>query len=159
MFLDPRFWLAISFCIFLALVFKYIIPKIINVLDNKSKHITNEIEQARQMKEKAEQLLLEAQKYHQESMLYCQKLILDTKNATEKLLADSRNDLELELIRRTNLAKDRIKQEEEKTIRDIKSSIILAAIKIIEEKSNNLPSQSSSAIARIATIDISKMIH
>ena len=159
MFLDPRFWLAISFFIFLALMIKYIMPKIINALDNKSKHIADEIEQARQMKERAEQLLLEAKKHHQESLLYCQKLLTDTKNAAEKLLADSRNDLEQELIRRTNLAKERIKQKEEKTIIDIKIAIILAVIKIIEEKSHNLPNQSSSKIAEIATIDISKMIH
>ena len=34
MFLDPRFWLAISFFIFLALMIKYIMPKIINALEN-----------------------------------------------------------------------------------------------------------------------------
>ena len=159
MFLDPRFWLAISFLIFLTLLIKYIVPKIITALDNKSKQIANDIEQAKQIKEKAEELLLKTKQYHQESLLYCKKLIDKTKKETEKLLADSQNSLEQELINKTNLAKNRIRQEEEKIIRDIKLNIITSAIKIIEKKSQNLTNHSSSDSLKRAAEDISKMIH
>jgi F-type H+-transporting ATPase subunit b len=159
MFLDPRFWLTISFSIFTILLIKYVLPKILVALDNKSKQIADSIEQAKQMKEKAEQLLLEAKKYHEESLVYCQKLIHDAKEEADKLLSDSKKELAGELLKKTNLAKERIKQEEEKTVREIKSNIIASAIKIITNKSNNLSVESSSAIAKKAAADISKMIH
>ncbi len=159
MFLDPRFWLTISFLIFVALIAKYVLPIILAALDNKSKQIADKIKQAKQMMQKAEQLLIEAKKYHQESLSYCQKLISDTTEEAEKLLADSKKDLEAELLKKTNLAKERIKQEEDKTVREIKSNIIAAAIKTIENRSNNLSTESSSAIAKRAATDISKMVY
>lgn len=159
MFLDPRFWLTISFTIFSVLIIKYVLPKILAALDSKSKQIADEIEKAKQMREKAEQLLLEAKKHHEESLLFCQKLLRDTQIEAEKLLTDSKNELAAELLKKTNLAQERIKQEEEKTIREIKSNIINAAIKTIEAKSHNLSAESSSSIAQKAAIDISKMVH
>ena len=159
MFLDPRFWLTISFSIFTILLIKYVLPKILAALDNKSKQIADSIEQAKQMKEQAEQLLLAAKKYHEDSLTYCQKLINDAKEEADKLLSDSKKELEEELLKKTNLAKERIKQEEEKTVREIKSNIIAAAIKIITDKSDTLSVESSSAIAKKAAADISRMIH
>jgi F-type H+-transporting ATPase subunit b len=156
---DSKFWLAISFFIFVALIIKYALPKILAALDNKSKQIANDIEQAKQMRQKAEQLLLEAKKHHEESLLYCQKLISNAQKEADKLLLDSKKELEAELLKKTNLAKDRIQQEEEKTVREIKSNIIAAAIKIIADKSNNISAESSSALAKRAATDISKMIH
>ena len=87
---DSKFWLAISFFIFVALIIKYALPKILAALDNKSKQIANDIEQAKQMRQKAEQLLLEAKKHHEESLLYCQKLISNAQKEADKLLLDSK---------------------------------------------------------------------
>lgn len=158
-FSDPRFWLTISFGIFLTLMLKYVMPKIIAALDNKSKQIANQINEARQMKEKAEQLLLAAKKHHEESLLFCQKLIEDAKAEAAKLLADSQKSLTEELGKKTNLAKERISLEEEKTIREIKSGIISAAIKIIETKAANLSGNSAADLSKKAIDDISKMVH
>ena len=159
MFLDPRFWLSVSFLIFVALVIKYLLPKIIAALDNKSKQIADEIEQAIKMKIEAEQLLLKTKKYHEESVVYCQKLINEARQEAEKLLIDSNRELAEELLKKTNLAKDRILQEQERSIRDVKSQIISAAIKIIEERSVSLPNQTSLEIVKRAVTDISKMVN
>ncbi len=159
MFLDPRFWLTVSFTIFFVLVLKFILPKILKALDNKSKQITDDMEQAKKMREKAEELLLAAKKYHEESLTFCQKLLDDAKKEAEQLLIDSKNELAAELAKKTSLAQERIKQEEEKTIREMKTNIIAAAIKTIEAKSQTLSTESSSLIAQKAAIDISKMVH
>ncbi len=158
-FADPKFWLSISFLIFLALVIKFALPKIILALDGKSKQIADQITSAKQMKEKAEQLLLVAKKHHEESLTYCQKLIADAQAEAAKLLTDSQKSLEEELAKKTDLAKERIALEEEKTIREIKSGIISAAIKIIETKAANLSGNSAADLSKKAIIDISKMVH
>ncbi|MES2678040.1 MAG: hypothetical protein V4612_07015 [Pseudomonadota bacterium] len=158
-FADPKFWLSISFLIFLALVIKFVLPKIILALDSKSKQIADQIIAAKQMKEKAEQLLLAAKKHHEESLAYCQKLIEDAKAEAAKLVADSQKSLGEELAKKTDLAKERIALEEEKTIREIKSGIISAAIKIIATKAANLSGNSAADLSKKAIDDISKMVH
>jgi F-type H+-transporting ATPase subunit b len=159
MFLDPKFWLTISFLIFTTLIIKYVLPKILNTLDNKSKQIANDIEQAKKMREEAEKLLIDTKNYHEDSLLYCQKLIEDAKKEADKLLSDSKKELEAELLKKTNLAQERIKQEEEKTIREIKSNIIASAIKTISNKASNLTIASSSIMTKKAAADISKTVH
>lgn len=159
MFLDPKFWLTISFLIFTTLIIKYVLPKILEALDSKSKQIADDIEGAKKMREEAEKLLVETKKYHEESLLYCQKLIEDAKKEADKLLSDSKRELEAELLKKTNLAQERIKQEEEKTIREIKSNIVESAIKIISNKASNLTVESSSMMNKKAAADISKTVH
>ena len=158
MFSDPRFWLAISFCIFLALLIKYVFPKIAAALDSKTKQIADQISAAKQMRESAEQLLLEAKKHHDESLQYCHKLIENAKDEAEKLLADSQRALEEELSKKTNLAKEKIKLEEEKAIREIKTEIIRSAITAIENKATNLSGNSTSEISKKAISNISAML-
>jgi F-type H+-transporting ATPase subunit b len=137
MFLEPKFWLAISFFTFVALMIKYALPLIIKMIDDKSKQIAKDIADARNAKEEAENLLAEAKKYSEESKKYCQKLIDDAQNEAAKILADSQKSLEDEINKKTDLAKERIKNEEEKTIREIKSNIIDAAIKNVAKKAAN----------------------
>jgi len=158
-FSDPRFWLAVSFFIFLTLVAKYLMPKIIESLDNKSQQILNQIKIAEQSRQKAEQLLLEAQKHHEESLIYCAKLIEDAKSEASELLTYSQKLLAEELDKKTNLTKERIATDEEKTMRDIKSEIINAAIKIIETKAANFNNNSATILSKKAITNISKIIH
>jgi F-type H+-transporting ATPase subunit b len=159
MFLDPKFWLAVSFFIFLFLAIRYVMPKIMGLLNFKTKQIAEEIDQAKHLKQRAEQLLLEAKSYHQESLLYCQNLVIDAKQEAEKFLMNSKNNLATEISRKTTLAKEQIKQEEERMIREIKFDIISAATKAIEEKSYNLSNQSALEINQLATANINKMIN
>ncbi len=158
-FSDPKFWLAISFLIFLALIIKYALPKIISILDSKSQQIAKQISDAQQMKERAEGLLLAAKKYHEESLLYCQKLIENAKDDATKLLTDAQQSMEQELSKKTALAKERIALEEARAIREIKSSIIQAAIKTIETKSANISNNSSGNLTKKAIDDIGKIVH
>ena len=155
LFSDPKFWLSISFLIFLALMLKYLMPKITVDLDNKSKQIADQIADAKKMREQAEELLISAKKHNEDSINYCQKLIEDAKNEASKLLADSQNSLEEELAKKTALAKERIKAEEEKTIREIKSGIIEVVIKNIELRATSFPSALSSKLVKSAIDNIS----
>ncbi|MCE3255123.1 MAG: hypothetical protein K0R25_617 [Rickettsiaceae bacterium] len=159
MFLDPKFWLAISFLLFLCLVIKYVMPKILALLDDKSKQVADEIAQAKQLKEEAEKLFSDAKKHREESLEYSKKLIEDAKNEASRLLADSQRALEEEIAKRTSLAKEKIKTEEEKAIREIKSEIINSAIKIVEEKAANISSNQAAQLSAKSIENISRIIN
>ncbi|MFT6332379.1 MAG: F-type H+-transporting ATPase subunit b [Lentimonas sp.] len=159
LFSDPKFWLSISFLLFIVLMIKYAAPLIIAMIDNKSKQIANDIEQAKKMKIESEKLLESAKKYHEESLSYCQDLIKNAHQEGEKLLEESHKSLESEINRKTHLAKERITSEKEKVIRDMKSKIIDTAIKIIENKATKISDKSSSDLSAKFIANISKTIH
>jgi F-type H+-transporting ATPase subunit b len=159
MFHDPKLWLAISFLVFLSLMIKYIFPFLTRALNNKQKQIADNINQAKSMKEQAEKLLEDAKKYNEESLAYSKKLIEEAKVSASKLLADSQKSIEEEITKKMDLTKDRIRLEEEGAIREIKSNIINAAIKTIEERATKLSDNSAMSITNKAIDNIGKVVH
>ena len=59
---DEKFWLAVAFFTFVALMAKYVWPIIAKSLDAGSKKIAEEILAAQEMKKEAEKLLAKAEK-------------------------------------------------------------------------------------------------
>ena len=64
---NEKFWLAIAFVAFLALLLKFARTAITKSLDDKSKAIAEEILAAKDLKEKAVKLLAHAEKFSSES--------------------------------------------------------------------------------------------
>lgn len=157
---DPKFWLAISFCLFCFLFIKYVLPLLVRALDAKSKQIADELSEAKNLKNKAQKLLIEAERYHHESIAFSNKLIADSKNEVDKFMVASVKEISENLDRKMASIFERIKQEEERSIREVKSRIIASAIKIIE---NNLPNKvnkkSSEEAVEDAIIEVSNAVH
>ncbi|MDA0902046.1 MAG: ATP synthase F0 subunit B [Proteobacteria bacterium] len=157
---DPKFWLAVSFLIFVALFAKYAWPFILKMIDGKKFQIIDSIEQAKQMKVKAEELLVKAEKYHHDSIAYSQKLIEDAKNEAQSLIKESQKLAQEELDRKINLSKQRIKQEEENAIREVKGKIIISAIQAIEKNIASAKGDKSlKTTIDKAIVDVSKLVH
>ncbi len=131
--LNEKFWLAIAFLSFLALMLKYIWPLLAKAIDSKSKKIAEEILSAKELKEKAEKLLNDAEKFYQESLSFSQKLTKDAEVEAQKLAKESKEILENELRKKTQAALDRIKLEEERTIREIKLRIISDTMEVLSK--------------------------
>ncbi len=151
--LYEKFWLAVAFLSFVTLMIKYVWPLLAKALDSKSKSIAEEILAAKEMKDGAEKLLAKAEKLHHEAVLFAQKLVKDTENEVQKLIAESQQILDEELAKRKTAALDRIKFEEESAIRELKIKIVNSALgkltkeldlgqegheKLIEKTLNNL---------------------
>jgi len=122
--LNEKFWLAIAFLSFFSLIIRFVWPKLAKSIDSKSKSIAEEILAAKEMKEKAQKLLNDAEKFYQESLNFSKKLAQDAEVEAQKLAAESKEILESELKKKTAAALDRIKLEEERIIREIKLKII-----------------------------------
>lgn len=132
LFHDPKFWLAISFCIFLVLFVKYALPLILKSLDDKSLQISKDLREAEEMRKKAQNLLEEAQKYYDESVKYSQQLIHDANLESDKIMKDTKANFENEVKKKLEAAEERIKVNEERIIREIKTRIVKSAIDSIQ---------------------------
>ncbi|MBM5781978.1 MAG: ATP synthase F0 subunit B [Pelagibacterales bacterium] len=157
---DEKFWLGIAFLIVAGSIVKWVFPIIARSLDNKSKSIAEEILTAKEMKEAAERLLASAEKYYNESLAQSQKLIKDAEIEAARFLSDAQKSVNDEVSKRTSVAYDRIKLEEEKAIRDVKKAIIAAAIHTVEiESSKGLSKKDNDQILSQATQNFSKIVH
>lgn len=134
--INEKFWLAIAFAFFVILVIKYFWPSIAKSIDSKSKSIAEEILAAKEMKEKAQKLLNDAQKFYSESLEYSKKLAHDAEVEALKLAAESKDILEKELKKKTAAAIERIKIEEERAIREIKLKIVSDTMDALSQGTN-----------------------
>jgi F-type H+-transporting ATPase subunit b len=144
--LNEKFWLAIAFFSFVTLVIKYFGPKISKILDDKSKSIAQDIISAKEARKKAEELLVLAQEIHQESIANAEKLISQADSESKNLLQNAQELIDQEIARMTLLASQRIKIEEEASIREIKTKILYSALAQLQDKSSLNPDEHNKII-------------
>jgi len=158
--INEKFWLAIAFLSFVTLIIKYVGPKIAKALDNKSKQIAQEILAAKELKERAEKLLAKAEKYYQESVTFAQKMVKDAEDESQKFIAESKEMLTAEIGKKTAAALDRIKMEEELTVREIKIKIVSSAIKNLSTNiTKEMDDKAHNSVVSKATQNFEKIIH
>lgn len=131
---DEKFWLAIAFFTFVGLIVKLVGPKIGKALDQKSKIIAEEILQAKQARQEAQDLLEQARKTYQESIETAKNLVKQADEEAQILLQNAKDILSQEVARMTLVASQRVKYEEEIAIREIKNKIITSAIIKLQDK-------------------------
>ena len=160
MFHDPKFWLAVSFLIFVAAMFKFAMPAIMEMIDNKVKKINSDIIEASEARKNAENLLAEAEKYYQESIALAKKIVNDAEVEALNLINHYQKLAEEEVQRKMDLTVKRIQQEEDKAIREIKDWILSSAISAMKNNITKINDRkTSSSIINKSIIDISKLIN
>ena len=103
------------------------------ILDNKSKQIADEIEAAKNLKDKASMLLNKTERYQKEAEQYVQNLLKNAEIEAQKLTIESQRIVEAEIAKKTAASIERIKIEEESAIREIKNKIVSSAIQNISK--------------------------
>lgn len=136
-FIDEKFWLAIAFLAFVFLLYKYVWPILSKTIADHSNQIAKDLLDAKEMKEKALNLLKESEEQYQKSLEFSKKLIIDAENEAKKLFEDAKMAIEKDVAKKTEALNNRIKNEEEKTIRDIKEKIIKMAFVNVENELKN----------------------
>ena len=158
--LNEKFWLAIAFTSFVMLIIKFVGPKITKSLDQKSKQIAEEILAAKDLRQKAQELLEAAEKYLIESEKFAKKLVQDAEEETQKFTENSKKNVQIEIEKKTQAALARMKLEEEIATREIKIHIVSSAIKILSEKiTTNLDKKQHDHLIKQSTDDFSKLVH
>ena len=157
---DEKFWLAIAFLTFTALILKFVGPAISKMLNAASQKIVDEMSKAREMRKKAAELLVQAEKFHQESSEYAKRMIEDAKIEAQRLINLTTEAIESEVKKKTDAVLERVKVEEERAIRDIKSDIILTSIKIMNEQiAKDMGERNHEHLVDQAIKDFAKVVH
>ena len=125
---DPEFWVLLAVLVFIAIVWKPMRRFIVGTLDQRAMRIQGELEEARKLREEAEQLLAEYQKRQREAAAEAQSIVAHAREEAERIASQAARDLEQSLERRQRLAEERIAQAESKAMAEIRAAAVDVAI-------------------------------
>lgn len=130
---NEHFWVLISMVILIAIVWKPTNRAITSALDERAVRIRNELDEARRLREEAEQLLADYQRQEREAVSEAQAIVAHAKAEAERLAAQAARDLEQSLARRQRLAEERIAQAEARAAAEVRAAAVDTAIAAARE--------------------------
>ena len=125
---DGEFWVLLAVVIFAAAVWKPMRRAIVGGLDERAARIRAELDEAKKLREDAEQLLAQYRRQEAEAAAQATAIVAHAREEAERIAAQSARDLETALARRQRLAEERIAQAESKAIEEIRAVAVDAAI-------------------------------
>ena len=128
LFADPEFWVLLAVVVFAAVVWKPARKTLIGGLDERAARIRGELDEARKLRDEAEQLLGQYQAKEREAAAEAEAIIAHAREEAERIAAQSGRDLDAALARRQRLAEERIAQAEAKAVDEIRSVAVDIAI-------------------------------
>lgn len=133
MFGDPKFWVAASFIIFVALVGKTAWVKITEMLDGRSARIRDELDEAKRLRAEAQAMMTRAQADRTAALAEAAELVARAKLEAERLAATMAAEAEAAARRRERMAMDRIAAAEAGAVTEVRNAAAdLAAVAVRE---------------------------
>jgi F-type H+-transporting ATPase subunit b len=127
--MDATFWAFIALVIFLAVVFYVRVPRTISKsLDERAVRIRNELDEARRLREEAQQLLAEYQRKRKEAEKEAGDIVAAAKREAGQLVEDARKKTDEYVVRRTALAEQKIGQAERDAVNEVRSRAVDVAV-------------------------------
>ncbi|TWG89605.1 F-type H+-transporting ATPase subunit b [Mesorhizobium sp. J18] len=127
--LDATFWATIGLIVFVAILIYMKVPGMLSrALDQRAERIRNELDEARRLREDAQQLLAEYQRKRQEAEKEAEDIVNAARREAELIAQEARERTEDYVARRTALAEQKIAQAERDAVSEVRSSAVDIAI-------------------------------
>jgi F-type H+-transporting ATPase subunit b len=154
--LEPEFWVAVSFFLFVgAVLYLGVHKKIAAALDARAAAITKELNEAKRLREEAEKVLTDYRRKQGDVAKETQAIISLAAKEAEILAAETRRSMKESFERRMKLAEDKIARAETEALREVREAATDAAIaaartviaeKLTPEAADKLVSQGIDAL-------------
>lgn len=128
LFANPEFWVAVAGLVFVVVVWKPLRKSLVGGLDSRAERIRNELDEARRLREEAEQLIAQYRKKEQEAAQEAQAIVAHAQAEAERIAAQAERDLEQSLARRQRLAEERIEQAQAKAVEEFRAVAVDVAV-------------------------------
>ena len=114
------------------------------MLDDRSKGIQSELDEARSLREEAQSLLASYERKQQEISEQSERIISNAKDEAAAAAEQAKKDLSVSIERRIAAANDQISSAQAAAIREVRNKAITIAISAVEEViSSNIRFQSN----------------
>jgi F-type H+-transporting ATPase subunit b len=137
--MDATFWAFIALVIFIGIIVYMKVPGMLaRSLDERADRIRKELDDARRLREEAQQLLAEYQKKRQEAEKEAADIVTAAEREAALLLQEAKEKMDDYVTRRNKLAEQKIAQAEAEAVNAVRSSAVEIAVaaagKLIAEK-------------------------
>lgn len=135
---DATFYAFVGLVLFLALIVYLKVPGAMGkALDQRAEKISNELKEAKRLREEAQSLLAEYQRKRKEAEAEAASIVATAQREAEALTAEAKQKTEDYVARRTALSEQKIKQAEADAINAVRSAAVDLAISAAENVLSN----------------------
>ena len=154
LFSDPKFWLLISFIVFVILMIKPFKSMMIGGLDSKIEEIKQNIDKSLESFTEAEEKLKDAEKRTLDLSNKVDEIISNAKSQAESISKNIIDKTSQTVRSKEKNSLDRIKQIEMSAVQTIKSQASLELNKIIHNYFSNLSEDTKTKILQKSVVDL-----
>ena len=127
--MDATFWAFIGLILFIAIVVYLGAPGAIGKsLDARAERIRNDLDEARRLRDEAQQLLAEYQRKRKEAEQEAGDIVAAAKREADALVAEAKQKTEDYVTRRTALAEQKIAQAERDAVAEVRGRAVDIAV-------------------------------
>ena len=157
--IDATFWVAISFLLFIVLLFYFKVPqKIDQSLNESIKVIKGDIEHAEKLKDEAKNILSDYDSKLSKSKVEIKKMLEEAEKQAEQNIIKTNEEFHIVIENRKKTAEDKIKQMKLQAVRDIKNSAVEIAVNSVEKIIKNSIDKKKLDKIYISSVDEAKKI-
>lgn len=131
------FWTGVSFLILLLIMWKYVVPAVAGVLDERANQIREDLERAEKAREAADKTLVDYQKQLDAAKNEAGEIIATARAEAQKIMEARTAELEAELTRKAEAAETKIAVAREKAVSELKAEaatlVVSAAEALLKE--------------------------
>ena len=133
MIIDATFWVAVSFFIFLGVLFYFRIPQKVNaIMENNIDMIKTEVDDAESLKEESKNILSEYEKKISNSKTEIKQMLGVATDDADRNVLKTNEDFYVQMENRKKSTEDRIKQMKNQALKDIKNASVKISIHAVE---------------------------
>lgn len=154
-------WALVALVIFLGIVIYVKAPAMVaKSLDDRADRIRNELDEARRLREEAQQLLAEYQRKRKEAEQEAEDMVAAARREADSIVAEAKQKTEEYVARRTALAEQKIAQAEREAVNEVRADAVAiavaAATKMIGEK---IDSKTAAELFRTSLAEVKSKLH
>lgn len=154
------FWILLAFAAFIAVVAKKAYKVVTSKLDARAARIKGEIEEARKIREEAQELLASFQKKQHEAKAETEAILALAREEAERKAVQAKEDIEAMAKRRAALAEQAIAQAEAAALKEVRNAAVDAALAATAELlKKHLDEPRADALVEGAIADLEKKLH
>jgi F-type H+-transporting ATPase subunit b len=157
---DPKFWVAVSFFLFIIIAWKPLIMRFAKALDARGEKIRTEIDEAQKLRVEAEAMLKRAQAAREAAEREAEALLAHAREEAARMGEAARADLDAALKRREKMALDRIAAAEAEASAAVRAAAADVAVTAARSLiASGLTQDGHAALVDAAIADIPQKLH
>lgn len=131
---DPSLWVGLAFVLVVVMFVRMGMHKQIGAaLNKRSQRIADELDQARRLREEAQELLATYQRRQREAEEEAASIIEQAKKDAQRLAAETREKIAEQIERRTRAAEDKIARAEAQAVAEVRNQTVDLAVETARE--------------------------